>query len=436
MAGKWHLGINEHDQDRHFTPLSHGYESYLGAPWTNAPMCAMDSEGYSRAISTGPDYCFLFANDTVVEQPLAVENFTRTITNFATDWIHGQDGEQPWFFFMSYFHVHTPLFTQRANRGRSRGGEFGDNVEELDDSIGMLLETIRVRGFANTTLSFLTSDNGPYQEEGWAHAGRTNLYDDSGALIGRLRGGKGQVFEGGVRMPGAVLWPGVTPAGAVSDTLVSTMDIFPTVLAAAGVMLPPTYVVDGKDMTPILRNPATAMTAHDVFLHYCGFRIIAARVLGRWKVFWATQSWYTNDPADSSICTECCNGVNSAGTAFAGVNATQLCGCGDKDLESHEAQPIVFDLQEDLVELRPLTKASWPTSAPMSYDSVVQAAAAARSAMEAQVHPKPSITGAGTCTAGLPSPARQPCCSGCHKKLFGKSCVDEETGDTCTCELL
>ena len=169
---------------------------------------------------------------------------------------------------MSYFHVHTPLFTQRHNRGRSRGGPFGDNVEELDDSVGEILDTVRTRGFSNSTLTFFTSDNGPYQEEGWAAAGRSNVYREDGSLLGRLRGGKGQLFEGGVRMPGAVLWPGVTPgAGAVSNTLVSTMDIFPTVLAAAGVVLPAGYVVDGRDMTHALEQPTTAESAHEVFLH-------------------------------------------------------------------------------------------------------------------------------------------------------------------------
>ena len=164
--------------------------------------------------------------------------------------------------------VHTPLFTQRHNRGRSRGGAFGDNVEELDDSVGALLETVRARGFANSTLTFFTSDNGPYQEEGWAAAGRANIYRADGSLIGRLRGGKGQLFEGGVRMPAAVLWPGVTPAaGGVSNTLVSTLDIFPTVLAAAGLALPAGYVIDGRDMTYALRQPTTATSAHDVFLH-------------------------------------------------------------------------------------------------------------------------------------------------------------------------
>ena len=146
---------------------------------------------------------------------------------------------------------------------------------------------------------------------------------------------------------------------------------------------------------------------------------------------------YTHDAANASICNECCNGVNSAGAVFAGVNATQLCGCGDADVVSHEEAPLVFDLEHDVFEETPLTNESWPrfnTSTP-SYYAVVQTATVARIAMEVQLHPKPSIGGAGTCTAGLPSAARQPCCEGCHKRLLGHSCVYVHTGDVCTCRL-
>ena len=190
MSGKWHLGINSaaegSQQDRRFTPRAHGYESYLGAPWTNAPMCAMDSDGVSAKYATGPAFCFMMANDTVVEQPLVIENFTHHITEHAVAFIDRQSTTTPWFFLMSYFHVHTPLFSSRANRGRSVGGEFGDNIEEMDDSVGSLMAAVRRGGHTDNTIVFLTSDNGPYQEEGWASSGRTNLYDKEGALVGRL----------------------------------------------------------------------------------------------------------------------------------------------------------------------------------------------------------------------------------------------------------
>jgi hypothetical protein len=158
MSGKWHLGINSKEQDRRFTPTAHGYESYLGAPYTNAPMCEMDSDGISQKIPSGPNYCFMTANDTVVQQPLRLQNFTSTITAHALEFLDVQamrqknalvagDVPEPWYFLMAWFHVHTPLFTNRTNGGRSKGGKFGDNVEELDDSAGELMAALKQHGF-------------------------------------------------------------------------------------------------------------------------------------------------------------------------------------------------------------------------------------------------------------------------------------------------
>ena len=354
---------------------------------------------------------------------------------------------------MSWFHVHTPLFTNRTNRGRSRGGQFGDNVEELDDSVGALVRAVDRHGFTNNTLIFFTSDNGPYQEEGWASSGRTNLYDATrrsgdgaggagGSRVGRLKGGKGQLYEGGVRMPGAVVWPGVVEPNSTSDVMVSTMDVFPTALAAAGVSIPAGYVVDGKDMKPVLLGGSTSVSQHGVFLHYCGFNIVAARVQGRFKVFFATQKWYTNDEKNSSICLECCNGINPS-SRLVGATASELCGCSEKDLtwygkngSSSSALPHpVYDMatEEGRMETNALSPATWPNATTnLTYAEVVRMAIEAKAAMIAQVDPKPDHNGAGTCTEGLPGMARQPCCPGCRQLFVGLKCVDSKDKE-CDC---
>jgi len=327
--------------------------------------------------------------------------------------------------------VHTPLFTNRTNRGRSAGGAFGDNVEELDDSVGEIIAALQRHSFENDTLIFMTSDNGPYQEEGWAFSGRTAMYDPtSGKLLGRLKGGKGQVFEGGIRMPGAVVWPNMVQRGVSSDTMVSTIDIFPTALAAAGIKLGSNYSIDGKDMTPILLSK-TNSSQHEVFFHYCGFEVLAARVWGRWKVFWATQKWYTNDKEDSSICTQCCNGINPW-SRLTGTPATELCGCQSKDMIYHKS-PIVYDMTHDPFELHELSEANWPGSSNVTYQAVIDAAETARKQQIAKVHPKPSISGAGTCTKGTPARWRQPCCPGCHAAgLVFPVC--KRGNSQCTCD--
>ena len=240
-------------------------------------------------------------------------------------------------------------------------------------------------------------------------------------------------------MPAIARWPGVTLAGSITHTLASTMDIFPTILAAANAQsaLPSGYEVDGKDLAPLLRNPA-APTAHKVLLMYCGFHPIAAKVFGRYKLFWATQRWHTFDAANFSICTQCCNGVVPAGKIFFGVNATQMCQCDGNALTWHLSQPVVFDLDADPMEKVPLNATNWPSSAhPITYQDVWSTANATREAMLAQIDPKPEPGGGGTCTAGLPQVSRQPCCPGCHKPLFGgdHKCVhDDDHSRVCTCQ--
>ena len=456
LSGKWHLGINSAAlgagsmaQDRRWTPIAHGYDTYLGAPWTNAPMCAMDSDGRSEKFKAGPTFCFLTANDTVVEQPLRVENFTRTITAHALDFLDAAAATPttPWLHVLAFFHVHTPLFVNRANRGRSAGGEFGDNVEELDDAVGLVLAKLDALAMRDETLIFLTSDNGPYQEEGWAHAGRSNVYAPQargGRLVGRLKGGKGQFYEGGVRMPGVVSWAKRIPAGLVSSALVSTIDIFPTVLALAGVELGTAYVVDGRDMAPVLlgspshaRNASAAAVHPDVFLQWCGFTVVAARVWGRWKVHWYSQKWYTHDAMNSSICLECCNGINPY-SKLVGAPATELCGCAARDLVALRGDAItVYDVEtNDVSERLPLTRANWPGhtagNVSYSYDDVVAAANATRDAIVREVHPTPDSSGAGTCTAGLPAVGRQPCCPGCAQPNLASMC-QTPAGAECRC---
>lgn len=323
------------------------------------------------------------------------------------------------------------MFSSKGNRGRSEGGAFGDNVEELDDSVGAIMAQLKNHGFEDNTLIFFTSDNGPNQEQGWGASGRANIYWKNGTLKGRMKGGKGQVWEGGIRMPGAVIWPGKVTPGSVSETLVSTMDIFPTILSAAGVHLPSSYVVDGKDMTPVLTGE-TQKTQHEVFFHYCGFKILAARIFGRFKVYWGTQNWYTYDSMNTSICVNCCNGRrNNTGD----VPFTTLCDCSDSRITWHSASnPPVYDIVNDPIEEQILDASNWPSKTGTTYLEVVRLANSAKEAQVKELHPKPNPQGFGSCTAGTYDKCRQPCCPGCKQTVtFVGNCVSA-SGHECFCD--
>ena len=206
MSGKWHLGINNMTHMGAHLPVSHGFDSYVGIPFTNLHQCEVGHEDKT--------FCVLMANNTVVEQPTIYSNLTYVLTDHAVSFISRQaQAQQPFFFLMSFVHVHSPLFTSPAFTNVSKGGRFGDNTEEMDWAVGKVLKALDATSQTNNTLVFFVSDNGPFAEEGWDNCGRT----------GGLKGSKGQTYEGGIRVPGIVRWPGVSPAGLVSDTLASSL---------------------------------------------------------------------------------------------------------------------------------------------------------------------------------------------------------------------
>lgn len=340
-----------------------------------------------------PGFCMLMANHTVVEQPTQMQNITSELTRHAVDFItETSNRAQPWFYLMSYIHVHSPIFTSPAFTGVSAGGRFGDTVEELDDSVGQILQALSDAGVADNTFVLFTSDNGPFAEEGYDTCGRT----------GGLKGSKGQTYEGGVRVPGIAMWPGKIPAGTVSDELISTLDIFPTVIAAVGISSSSSSFssssvpvgLDGVNALPLLLDPKNEKSAHTFFWHYCGKNVTAARHQGL-KFHFATQIWGT-DAKPSPKCTECCP---DGPTSFNGTGGS-LCDCGSGDLVLHNP-PLVFNMTSDRTESNPLTPAEVPDLA--ARVAAVKAALVLHYAgvqpVKDQMHTLPDIALKPCCTA-------------------------------------
>ena len=143
--------------------------------------------------------------------------------------VHGGGGafvrakaSRPFFLYLAHSMPHVPLFASPGFAGRSRRGLYGDVIEELDWSVGQVLDTLRELKLEDRTLVFFSSDNGP-----WA------LFDEQGGSAGPLRGAKGGTFEGGMRVPAIFRWPGTIPPGVVTD-LGATLDLLPTIAALTG----------------------------------------------------------------------------------------------------------------------------------------------------------------------------------------------------------
>lgn len=169
--------------------------------------------------------------------------------------------------------MHTVLYNSVPGfRGRSQHGSYGDNVEEMDWSVGEVLKAMDRLGVANNTLVLFTSDNGGHVEE------RDHNGDVAGGFNGPWRGGKAHGgWDAGYRVPTVIRWPGVVPEGSSSDEPTSNMDFFPTFAEIFGQSPNPQVPLDGENMFSLLRAPSVPLRKERHIFQYCGDRLYATR---------------------------------------------------------------------------------------------------------------------------------------------------------------
>jgi hypothetical protein len=211
----------------------------------------------------------LLENDKVVARVRAEEQFNVTCryTERAVKFIR-EHTDQPFFLYLPHTAVHFPLYPSSDFLGKSPNGLLGDWAEEVDASVGQVLDAVRERKLEHKTLVIFTSDNG-----GSLPNGSNN---------GPLRGSKGQTFEGGIRVGTLAWWPGKIPAGTATDAITTTMDLLPTLVGLADAKLPTDRKLDGVDVRPVLFGASVAPPRQE-FLYFRGFRLEAVRQ-GPWKL--------------------------------------------------------------------------------------------------------------------------------------------------------
>lgn len=278
--GKWHLGIHAGS-----CPLDQGFEHSFGLPYSND----MDARpGLPKGSSGSPNPPHdgwnvpLLRDGKVVEQPADQTTLTKRYTEEALKFIAEKKGS-PFFLYFAHTFPHVPMFASPAFKGRSRAGIYGDAVEELDWSVGQVLDALRQKGLAENTLVFFTSDNGPWL-----------IMGDQGGSAGLLKEGKGSTWEGGMRVPGIAWMPGRIKPG-VTNELAHAMDLLPTALALAGTPLPPGVTLDGTDLAPLLFESKPLPSRP--FFYYRGEHIFACR-MGEWKAHFKTQTGYGQPKPD------------------------------------------------------------------------------------------------------------------------------------------
>jgi arylsulfatase A len=258
--GKWHLGSQ---QD--YLPTRRGFDQFYGVPYSN---------------DMAPP---LLRNCDVIDPSPSNNLLTTMFTEQAVNYIYMAAGS-PFFLYLAYTAPHIPLGISDRFRGKSGLGQYGDCVQEVDWSVGQVLGALKANGIDRDTLVFFTSDNGPW------YLGSP----------GRLRGRKGETYEGGLRMPLLARWPGMLPAGRRTQATATAMDILPTLARLTGATLP--YArLDGVDILPLLTGESEAVD-RPPFFYFQGWDLQCARV-GNWKLHIARQNGlvWGPDPPDGRL---------------------------------------------------------------------------------------------------------------------------------------
>lgn len=223
--GKWHLGFAEP-----FLPKNQGFDEYFGLLHNLDPV---------EVVYFGDKGVPLMRNDSVVKQPADPSELTRLYTDEAISFIE-RNKEQPFFLYLPHTMLHHPLGVSEPFRGSSNWGEYGDAIQEIDHNVGRIFDAVKERQLDDDTIVVYASDNG-------RGPGRTPEQ--------KIQGRKLSTYEGGIRVPAIAWGPGVgLQAGKRSAAVVRAMDWYPTLATLAGIPVPEGRVIDGRDITSLLKG--------------------------------------------------------------------------------------------------------------------------------------------------------------------------------------
>ncbi len=268
--GKWHLGDKPE-----WMPRAQGFDEYFGLPYSNDMFPFHKGEKHDEgkiALVIGDDVPITH-NGSLTEK-VPQDQLTTKYTEQAVSFIE-RNADKPFFLYLAHSMPHVPVHASEKFRGKT-ARLYGDVIREIDWSAGQICDTLKRQGLEENTLVIFTSDNGPWLPFGKYQAGEAFP----------LRGGKGSVWEGGVREPCVMRWPGRIPAGTLCAEPVCTIDILPTIAEITGAQLPDDRIIDGRSILPLMLGRDGAQTPHEALF----FSTIYGRVCctavrsGRWKL--------------------------------------------------------------------------------------------------------------------------------------------------------
>lgn len=276
LVGKWHLGDWQH------YPESHGFDINIGGTNWGAPQTFWWPYSGSGRFGDG----FRYVPHLEFGKP--GEYLTDRLTDEAMK-VMDRAGEQPFFMYLAHHSVHTPIEAKEADvkhfdaklnpQMHHQHAVYAAMMKNLDENVGRVLDHLKERGLDQNTLVIFASDNGGYVGPDKA-SGRDMPVTNNAPL----RSGKGSLYEGGIRIPLMIRWPGVTQSGVCAEPVV-TMDLFNTLLRAAGQK---SEVSDGIDLAPVLKEPSSKLEREALFFHYPHYYAtttpVSAVRVGDWKL--------------------------------------------------------------------------------------------------------------------------------------------------------
>ncbi|MBN1341315.1 MAG: sulfatase [Phycisphaerae bacterium] len=270
--GKWHLGHHAK-----FLPTRQGFDVFFGTPYSND----MNGQHYKEQDFKAPALP-LIRQEKVVEEDPDQRYLTRRYTEESIRFMEANK-DRPFFLYLPHNMPHRPIHASERFKGKTKHGLYGDVIEEIDWSVGEILGALKRLGIDERTLVIFTTDNGPVL----LRAKRLGYRPGS---AGPLRGMKNTTWEGGMRVPCVMRWPGKIPGGTVCEELVTAMDVLPTIAKLAGAEAPKDRIIDGKDVWPVVCGKAGVRSPHEAFYYYRDDRLQAVRS-GWWKLHVFRPEW-------------------------------------------------------------------------------------------------------------------------------------------------
>ena len=270
MVGKWHLGSNVP-----FLPLNHGFEEFLGLPVSH-DYWPVNFDGKPADTSTTrgkwPVLKLIEGNERT-KAITTLEDASQLTTIYAQRAVRfiTKNKNNPFFLYLAHNLPHVPLAVSDKFKNKSGAGLYGDVMEEIDWSVGEIMKTLEANGLTKNTVVIFTSDNGPWLS-----------YGNHGGNAGGFREGKGSAWEGGVRVPFVISWPGEIAKGSICNNMAANIDVLPTIVNICKAKQP-AKKIDGVDIVPLLKQVKDANPRDELVYYYDRNNLKCVRK-GQWKL--------------------------------------------------------------------------------------------------------------------------------------------------------